>query len=83
MLDIMVTFDEPETRTAPPLSPAVDSLKTESCMASLEPTLPDDRTPCCRQLHDARMQGFDAACVYSHPKAYKDPPLAAALLPVN
>jgi len=42
VLDIMVTLDEPDTRTAPPLSPAVESLKTELCSTRLEATLLDD-----------------------------------------
>ena len=42
MLDVMLTFDEPDTRTAPPPSPAVESLKFELSITRLEPTLLDD-----------------------------------------
>lgn len=32
VLELMVTFEEPDKRTAPPPRPAVESLNTEFCM---------------------------------------------------
>ena len=83
MLDIMVTFDVPDTRTAPPPSPAIESLKTEFRITRLEPTLLNHTIDISRRVHQAGETKCAAACLNAHPKAYNDPPLAAALLPVN